>query len=117
MEQLESKIVCPKCGGTHVDVQVFQEDKGSVTKTKTKSKYKEKGHGIIWWLFIGWWWWIVDLCAWVFFFFPRLILRLFSAPFKKKKYAGQSTSTSTMKTNIAYRQIFVCKDCGNFWEK
>ena len=77
---------CPKCGSGNVNVNTFQEDHGAVTTSRTESKYKEKGHGCLWWLLIGWWWWIVDLFTWIFLFIPRLILRLFASPFKKKKY-------------------------------
>ena len=106
---------CPKCGSTDVDIQVMQESTGSVTKTRTVSKYKEKGHGCLWWLLIGWWWWIFDLFLWIFLFLPRLIMRLFAAPFKKKKYEGQSTSTATTKNKVRYRSVCVCKDCGYNW--
>ena len=87
-------MICPKCGNDNVSVQTMSENLGTSTVTKTKSKYKEKGHGILWWLCIGWWWWMVDLCIWIVAFFPRLILRLFAAPFKKKKYTGSSTTVS-----------------------
>lgn len=109
-------MFCSKCGSENVDTQVFQENRGGSTITKTKSKYKEKGHGCLWWLIIGWWWWIVDLSLWVFFFFPRLILRLFATPFKKKKYNGSATSVSTTKNDIRYKTRAVCKSCGHSWE-
>ena len=110
-------LTCPACAGTNVDTQIFQENLGSETVTHTKSKYKQKGHGCLWWLFIGWWWWIVDLLLWVFFFVPRLIIRLFAAPFKKKKYKGSSTSVAVSNNRISYKSICLCKDCGNSWEK
>ncbi len=47
-------MVCPKCGSENVDVNVQQENNGSTTISKTKSKYKEKGHGCLWWLLVGW---------------------------------------------------------------
>lgn len=105
-------MVCPKCGGEHVTTQVMQEQTGSKTTTKTKSKYKEKGHGCLWWLFIGWWWWFFDLILWSVAFIPRLIIKLN----QKKKYAGESTSTSTTKNKYGYRTICVCQDCGYRWE-
>ena len=102
---------CPKCGSVNIDVQVFQEDRGSITTSKTKSKYKEAGHGCLWWLLIGWWWWIVDLILWICFFFPRLLVKLFS----KKKYKGKSKTVSTTVNNIGYRHVYTCKECGNTW--
>ena len=108
-------LTCPTCGSTIIDSNVFQENLGG--KTITKSKYKEKGHGCLWWLFIGWWWWFVDLFLWIFFFFPRLIIRLLAAPFKKKKYKGSETSVAITKNRINYKTVFLCKACGNSWEK
>ncbi len=110
-------MVCPKCGGNHVLIQTIQKNQGSISVSKTKSVYKEKGHGIVWWLTIGWWWWMFDLCLWVFAFFPRLILRLLAAPFKKRKYIGRSTTVETTKNNIVYKTICTCQNCGHTWQK
>lgn len=109
-------MICPKCNSDNVKVDTFQEQTGSITITKTKSKYKEKGHGILWWLCIGCWWWIVDFCLWIYFFIPRLIARLFSAPYKKKKYSGKSTSVSKTSNQIQYKTICVCQNCGYRWD-
>lgn len=109
-------LTCPACGGTHVESQIFQETLGAETVTQTKSKYKEKGHGCMWWLFIGWWWWIIDLLLWIFFFTPRLIIRLIAAPFKKKKYKGSSTSIASTNNRIAYKTMLLCKSCGHSWQ-
>lgn len=105
-------MFCPKCGSDNVTVQTFQENSGSTTITKTKSKYKEKGHGCLWWLTIGWWWWIVDIMLWIFLFIPRFCVQLF----KKKKYKGKSTSVATTVNDVAYKTICVCQNCGNRWE-
>ena len=110
---MANRIVCPRCGGMNVDVQVMQENQGSVSTTKTKSKYKEKHRGCLWWLIIGWWWWIIELFLWIFAFIPMALLRIG----RKKKYKGTSTTTSTTKNIITYRRIFTCKDCGTYWEK
>ena len=107
-----AKNLCPRCGSGNIDIQVFQENGGSTTVTKTKSKYKQKGHGCLWWLAIGWWWWIIDLLLWMFFFLPRFCIQLF----KKKKYKGSATSVSQTKNKVAYKSFYVCKDCGNRWE-
>ena len=102
-------MTCPKCGSSNVEVTLQQENYGSTTKTK--SKYKEAGHGCLWWLIIGWWWWMVDLCLWIFAFFPRLLVQIF----KKKKYKG--TASTETKNKIAYKSICICKDCGHNWVK
>lgn len=116
-KERRSFMYCKKCGATNIYTEVFQEQTGGKTITKTKSKYKEVGHGCLWWLLIGWWWWIVDLFLWVFAFLPRLILRLFAAPFKKKKYVDKSTSISSTKNQIRYKTIYVCQNCGYRWDK
>lgn len=110
---MAEQLQCPKCGGTHIEMQVVQEDHGSVTTTKTKSKYKEKRHGLLWWGFIGWWWWIIDLFLWIFAFFPRVLLHIG----RRKKYKGESTSKTITKNNIKYRRMFTCQDCGHFWSR
>lgn len=112
MADNSKKTACPRCGSTNVNSQIFQENLGSSSVTNTRSKYKEKGHGCLWWLLIGWWWWIVDLCLWIFLFFPRLLIQLF----KKKKYTGSSKSVSTTRNQISYRSVFLCNDCGNSWQ-
>lgn len=104
-----SDIVCPKCGSNNIELQVQQETTKSVTKTK--SKYKEKGHGILWWLCVGWWWWMIDLFLWLFMFIPRVLLRIG----RKKKYSGKSKSTT--KNKITYETICLCHDCGHNWKK
>ena len=108
---------CPKCGSDNVNVNTFQEDHGAVTTSRTESKYKEKGHGCLWWLLIGWWWWIVDLFTWIFLFIPRLILRLFASPFRKNNYKGTSSTVSNTVRNITYKTICTCQNCGHRWEK
>ena len=110
-------MTCPKCGSENVSVNTFQESRGPVTTSTTKSKYKEQGHGGLWWLTIGWWWWIVDLLSWIFMFIPRLILRLFAAPFKKKKYKGSSSTVSTTVNNVGYKTVCTCQNCGHSWSR
>lgn len=111
----EGRAFCPNCGSEDISRQVFQENKGSKTFTTTKSKYREKGHGCLWWLLIGWWWWIVDLYLWVVFFIPRLIIALIMKGFKKKKYKGNSVSVSNTVNDISYRTICTCNKCGHTW--
>lgn len=105
-------MFCPKCGSQNVDAQLYQENIGGTTVTKTKSKYRQKGHGCLWWLMIGWWWWIVDLLLWIFVFPIRLIAQLF----KKKKYVGQSTSVASTHNQVQYKTVYLCKSCGYHWE-
>lgn len=115
MRSANGRLFCPVCGSEDITQQVFQENSGSRTITQTTSKYKESGHGCLWWLCIGWWWWFVDLCLWIFAFWPRLILRLFASPFKKKKYKGSETSVSTTVNDVTYRTVCTCKNCGHTW--
>ena len=103
-------MVCPKCGSENVNIQMLQENRGSVTKTKTKYK---TGHGCLWWLAIGWWWWMVDLLFWLFAFIPRLIVAIIVG--MRKKRVGESTSTSVTINNIKYKKICLCQTCGHKW--
>ena len=112
---VRSGIYCPNCGSNNVQVTTMQENRGSTTFSHTKTKSRRQGHGLFWWLFIGWWWWMVDLFLWICFFMPRLILRLFSSPFKKKKYKGESTSVSKTVNDISYRTMCTCQKCGHTW--
>lgn len=103
-----ANIYCPKCGSNNIDFQVQQETKSI---TKTKSKYREKGHGCLWWLLIGSWWWIIDLFLWIFLFIPRVLLHIG----RKKKYVGNSKSTT--KNKVQYKTVCVCQSCGHNWVK
>lgn len=110
-------VSCPNCGSNNISFQTVQENLGSETISKTKSKYKEGGHGCLWWLTIGWWWWMVDLFLWIGFFLPRLILRLFAMPFKSKKGKGKEKTVSHTVNNFRYVTICTCQSCGNSWKK
>ena len=105
------QIVCPKCGRANVKVQIFQEDAGTTTVSKTKSKYKEKGHGLIWWLCIGSWWWIIDLMLWLCLFPVKLI----QAMTRKKKYKGKSKTVSQTVNHVNYKTVYLCEACGHSW--
>lgn len=104
-------MTCPKCGSDNIESTVFQENVGGKSVTKTKSKYKEKGHGFVWWLFVGSWWWIVDLLTWIFTFIPRVLL----SPYKKDKGKGKERSVTKTNNKIKYKTIHLCEDCGYRW--
>ena len=78
---------CPVCGSENVNVQI-------VTETELKNKH----HGVVWWLCIGWWW--VPI-LWLFFTIPALIIKIF-AP--KKQNLKQRNET-----------VRVCQNCGHKW--
>ncbi len=80
-------MICPKCGGTNVNVQ-------AVTETQLKNKH----HSIIWWLLIGWWW---VLIKWIFFTIPALIVKIF-APKRQKLKQKHITKA-------------ICQSCGHMW--
>ncbi len=106
-------ITCPQCGAPNISFQMFQENAGTTTVSRTKSKYKEKGHGCLWWLLIGWWWWIIDLLLWIFVFPIRAIVALT----KKKKYKGKSTTVSQSINQVSYKTMCLCGNCGYTWVK
>ena len=78
---------CPVCGSENVNVQI-------VTETELKNKH----HGVVWWLCIGWGW--VPIWG-LFFTIPALIIKIF-AP--KKQNLKQCHNT-----------VRVCQNCGHKW--
>lgn len=110
-QNYQPMLVCPRCRSNLVSVQIVQENQGSVTNTKTKATYKRKGHGLLYWLFIGWWFWIIDLFLWIFCTIPRLIIEII----RPKKYKKKERSKSVTNNQIAYKKICTCQNCGNAW--
>ncbi len=108
---MKNQIRCQQCGSENVNVQVMQENTGNTTVTKTKATYKQKKHGLLWWLFIGWWFWIIDIFLWIFLFPFRAIYAIV----RKKKYVKKETSVSTGKNQMVYRKICTCQRCGYAW--
>ena len=107
-----NNIICPNCGNTeNINMQVFQENIGETTIEKKKMSFKQKGHGLLWWLFVSWWWIPIDFILWIFLFPIRLILQLF----KKKKYKGKSTTTSQTIKEIQYKKVCTCPKCQHIW--
>jgi len=105
-------MVCPKCQSEHIDVQVFQENRGSETQSQTNFQFKEKGHGVLWWICIGWWYVpFIKLPLWLIAFPFMAVMRLG----RKKKYQGSATGRSSTQNQIDYRRVFLCKDCGHSW--
>ena len=100
---------CPQCGSEHVESQLFQEDLGSSTVSKTKSSSKQGGHGVLYWIFLGWWIWLPKLLLWIVAFIPMAILKAL----RKKKTKGKSTTTETTVRNLQYKTVYTCKDCGH----
>ena len=80
-------MVCKKCGSQNVTVQVV-----------TETELKEKKHGVIWWICVGWWWIPIK---WLVFTLPALLIALF----KPKKYKTVSHS----------KKMAVCNSCGKSW--
>jgi len=78
---------CSKCGSENVTVQVV-----------TETELKQKKHGIIYWLLIGWW---LKPILWFFLTLPMLIIAIF----RPKKY----------KTKTHTKKVAVCNSCGKSW--
>lgn len=81
-------MVCPKCGSNNVNVQMMQD-----------IKIKNKHHGILWWVFVGWWWLPIK---WLIFTLPALIVKIFG---------HKRTKVVTKKYSMC-----VCQDCGYNWK-
>ena len=80
-------MTCPKCGSENCSVQVV-----------TETTIKQKKHGVLYWLIIGWW---LQPILWIFLTLPMLIISIF----KPKKYKIQNTQ----------KKVVVCNSCGNSW--
>lgn len=80
-------MVCPKCKSENVNVQVVN-----------KVTIKDKHHGILWWLIIGFWWVPVK---WLFFTLPALLFKIFGG--KKKKVVNKEITKC------------ICQSCGYNW--
>ena len=81
-------MTCPKCGSSNVNVQM-------VTDTQLKNKH----HGIIWWLLIGWWWVPIK---WFFLTIPALLVKIFIPKRQRIKQI--------------HRAVCVCQQCGHTWD-
>lgn len=79
---------CPKCGSENVTVQMV-----------TETNLKEKKHGILYWVLIGWW---LKPILWLFLTLPMIIIAIF----KPKKY----------KTESHTKKMAVCHNCGKSWK-
>jgi hypothetical protein len=75
---------CQKCKSENVSVQ-------AVTTTKNKK------HGMMYWLLVGWW---LEPVMWVFLTVPWLIIKIF----KPRKTSSKTHSEA------------VCQICGNRWK-
>ena len=105
-------ITCPNCGNhENISFQIFQENVGETTIENKKSFFKQKGHGLLWWLFIGWWWWFIDLILWVTIFPIRLLIQVC----KKKKYKGKEIATSQTIREVKYKKSCTCPQCQHTW--
>lgn len=82
-------MVCPKCNSNNVSIQAVNE-----------IKLKNKHHGIIWWLCIGWWW---IPTKWICFFVPALFIKLFGLDSKRQKAVNKTVKKA------------VCQNCGNMF--
>lgn len=81
-------MTCPKCGSQNVNVSVIDE-----------MQLKDKHHGCLWWVCIGWWWLMVK---WLVFTLPALIVAIFK-PKKQKLVNKQKT-------------MYACQNCGHTWK-
>jgi len=79
---------CVKCGSERVVVQ-----------TVPVQELKEKRHGLVYWLLIGWWW---EPIAWLFLTLPKFIITIF----KPKRW----------RTRTVMHTVAACQNCGYSWE-
>ena len=114
----EYPMICPKCFSKDIRVNTYQDTAGSITiPTSSRSTASGKQtHGCLWWLTVGWWWEITKLATKVTFFFPRMIFRLISSPFKKKTQADNTTSHRSPVYSPKYVTVYTCNKCRHRWK-
>jgi hypothetical protein len=78
---------CPKCQSENVSTQVINT-----------VKLKNKHHGLLWWMFVGWYWVPIK---WIVFTVPALIFAIFGS--KKQKAVNKR------------KTVCVCQNCGYNW--
>ncbi len=100
-------MFCPNCNSDNVKVESVQENLGSTEFSRTDTK--EKKHGCLWWLLVGWELWILNILSWIFLFIPRVLLHIG----RRKKYV--SKTTTQMVNHIVYKTVCTCQNCGNTW--
>lgn len=81
-------MTCPKCASENVTTQIVN-----------KVILKDKHHGFLWWIFIGFWWVPIK---WLVFTIPALFLAIFGH--KKQKAINKQIT------------MCVCQDCGHSWK-
>lgn len=104
---------CPKCGSENVIVQ--REQTASIGGSLHSFGGGKSGHGIIYWLFVGWWIWIFKFIEWIMkaiFAICTLGVSLLFTRKKKDKLSGKTiTANKTFNRTVA-----VCQDCGHHWK-
>lgn len=109
-EDIMANNICPKCGSTNVNFQ--REQTASVGGSLHSFGGGKKGHGIIYWIFIGCWWVPIKwMCKWIMAISTLGISLLFTRK-KKDKISGK-TVTASKSIN---RTMAVCQNCGNSWK-
>jgi len=75
-------------------------------------KEKRRGHGCLWWAFIGWW-------AWIFKFMWETIKACctmgLSLIFRRKKHGAVGGKTVTASKTFN-KTVAVCQNCGHHWK-
>lgn len=93
-------IKCPNCGSNNINIQ--REEVSSISTSKTR--YKEKGDGCLYWLFIGWWFWMFKIV-----FIPFTI-------FFGKNNNSKGTLNTVTENKTIKKKIAICQNCGNHWD-
>lgn len=105
-------MTCGKCGSENVIVQ--REQSWNVGGSIHSIGGGKTGHGIMYWLFVGWWIWILKMLVWMFKWGLAMCTLGISLLFtrKKKDKIGGKTVTANKTIN---KTVAVCQDCGYHW--
>jgi len=96
---------CSKCGSENVN---FQREESFNLGGSTHSFKSKGGHGIIWWICIGWWLKI--------FKFMLAISTLGLSLLFTRKSGGRTKGRTLSASKTFNKTMAVCQSCGNAWK-
>lgn len=100
-----AETACSRCGGSNIS---FQREETASIGGSMHSLNDKKGHGLFYWIFIGWW-------LWIFKWMMALCTLGISLLFTRKKKDGIKGKTLTANKTFN-RTMAICQDCGNTWK-
>jgi len=105
-------VTCSKCGSDNISYQ--REQTSSIGGSLHSFGGGKTGHGLMYWLFVGWWMWMFKLFAWMLKSIMAICTLGLSTLFTRKKKDSVKGKTDTASKTFN-RTMAVCQECGNTW--